>query len=145
MKKRKAAAYIRVSTDRQVGGESLSVQRKGIKQYCNANNIELVNEYSDEGISGGNVKDRHALLQCLNDGIQGKFDTLIVWNLSRFGRNARELLNNHDELKKHGITLISIKENLDFGNRYGSAMLGMFAIMAQLENDIRRETMYESK
>jgi site-specific DNA recombinase len=145
MKKRKAAGYVRVSSGKQVEGESLSVQRKSIEQYCKANNIELIEIYADEGISGGTVKDRPGLLQCLEHGTMGKFDTLIVWSLSRFGRNARELLNNHDELKRYEISLISIKENIDFGNRYGEAMLGMFSIMAQLENDMRRETMYDSK
>ena len=101
--------------------------------------------YADEGISGGSVKERLALLQCLHDGQDGKFDVLVIHRLSRFGRNARELLINHDELEKVGVSLRSISEGIDFGNKYGKAMLGMFAVMAELERDIIRETMLENR
>ncbi|EIM65489.1 recombinase family protein [Desulfobacter postgatei] len=141
----KAAGYIRVSSKEQVDGESLSTQRQSIKNYCKANGYKLVKIYADEGISGGTVKERHSLLQCLYDGQDGKFDTLVIHRLSRFGRNARELLNNHNELQTGGISLRSISEGIDFGNKYGKAMLGMFAVMAELERDIIREQMLENR
>ena len=141
----KAAGYIRVSSKEQVDGESLSTQRQSIKNYAKAQGWKLTDIYADEGISGGSVKERHSLLRCLQDGMDGKFNVLIIHRLSRFGRNARELLNNHDELSKAGISLRSISEGIDFGNKYGKATLGMFAVMAELERDIIRETMLENR
>lgn len=84
-------------------------------------------------------------MQCLDDGQNGKFNVLVIHRLSRFGRNARELLNNHDELSKVGTQLRSIGEGIDFGNKYGKAMLGMFAVMAELEREIIREQMLENR
>lgn len=141
----KAAGYVRVSSKEQVDGESLSTQRQSIKNYAKAQGWKLTDIYADEGISGGSVKERHALLRCLQDGMDGKFNILIIHRLSRFGRNARELMNNQDELSKAGISLRSISEGIDFGNKYGKAMLGMFAVMAELERDIIRETMLENR
>ncbi|MCK9229126.1 MAG: recombinase family protein [Syntrophales bacterium] len=143
--KKKAAGYVRVSSAEQVGGESLSTQRQSIKDYVKAQGWQLTEIYADEGISGGTVKDRHALLQCLYDGQKGKFEVLVIHRLSRFGRNARELLNNHDELSKAGVDLRSISEGIDFGSKYGKAMLGMFAVMSELEREIIREQMLENR
>ncbi len=141
----RAAGYVRVSSKEQVEGESLSTQRQSIRDYVKQQGWELTRIYADEGISGGSVKERHALLECLHDARIGMFNLLVIHRLSRFGRNARELLDNEHELQNAGIQLRSIKEGIDFGNRYGKAMLGMFAVMAELERDIIREQMLENR
>lgn len=141
----KVAGYIRVSTPGQVDEESLTTQRKSIETFAKQNNYTLVEIYADEGISGGSVKDRLALLRCMNDGQQGKFSKLIVPKLSRFGRNALELLNNYNELKAAGIELWSISEGIDFSSSYGNFMLTMLAAIAALERDIIRETTLENR
>ena len=118
-KKIKAAGYIRVSTLAQVKeGESIDTQRKSIEAFVKKENIELVQIYADEGISGGSVRNRHGLLQCLKDGLNGKFSVIIIYRLSRFGRNALELLNNYKELQRAGIQLRSISEGIDFSTFY---------------------------
>ncbi|MDV2503798.1 MAG: recombinase family protein [bacterium] len=141
----KAAGYVRVSSKEQTDNESLSTQRQSIKNFAKQHGWKLTDIYADEGISGGSVKDRHALQQCLHDGQDGKFDVLVIPRLSRFGRNARELLNNHEELQKVGIQLHSISEGIDFSNRYGKAMLGLLSVIGELELDIIRETMLENR
>jgi site-specific DNA recombinase len=141
----KCAGYVRVSTPGQVDEESLTTQRKSIETFANQNDYQLTEIYADEGISGGSVKDRHALLRCLNDGQAGKFKVLVVHRLSRFGRNALELLNNYKELKSAGIELRSISEGIDFSSSYGEFMLTMLAAIAALERDIIRETTLENR
>ena len=54
----KAAGYIRVSSKEQIGGESLSTQRKSIKRFARQQEWKLTEIYADEGISGGSVKER---------------------------------------------------------------------------------------
>lgn len=141
----KVAGYVRVSSKEQVDGESLTTQRKSITDFASKQGYELTEIYADEGISGGNVKDRHALLRCISEGQAGKFNILIVHRLSRFGRNANELLNNHMALKEVGIELISISEKIDFTSTYGGFMLIMLAAVAQLERDIIKETTLENR
>jgi len=144
-KKIKAAGYVRVSTPGQEEGESLSTQRKSIEAFAAKESLELVQIYADEGISGGSVSNRQGLLQCLYDGIRGKFSVIIIHRLSRFGRNALELLNNYKELQKENIQLRSISEGIDFSTKYGEFMLTMLAAIAQLERDIIKETMMENR
>jgi site-specific DNA recombinase len=141
----RCAGYVRVSSKEQIDGESLTTQRKSISDFAALNNYKLTEIYTDAGISGGSMKERLALLRCLQDGEAGKFSILIVHRLSRFGRNARELLENYEQLKQAGIQLRSISEGIDFSSHYGEAMLGMLAIIAQLERDIIRETMLENR
>ena len=141
----RAAGYARVSSKEQTDNESLSTQRQSIRNFVKNQGWKLMDIYADEGISGGSVKERHALLQCLHDGQNKKFDILVIHRLSRFGRNARELLDNHYELKEVGIQLRSISEGIDFDTKYGKAMLGMFAVIAELERDIITEQFLENR
>ena len=143
----RAAGYVRVSTPGQTveGKQSLNVQRESIRQFAKQHDYKLTEIYSDEGISGGSVKDRHALQQCLFDGQDGKFSLLIVHRLSRFGRNAGELIDNQKQLKNAGIELRSISEGIDFSTKYGKFVLGVLALVAELERDIITETMLEGR
>jgi len=145
MKPKKAAGYIRVSTYGQKENESLPIQTESIKKVAKAHGYKFTKMYADEGISGGTVKDRPGLQLCLEDGQEGAFDVLIVLSLSRFGRNAQELLQNLSLLKESGITLFSINEGIDFSTTYGKAMYGMFSVMAELEKDMIAERMLGGK
>jgi site-specific DNA recombinase len=141
----KAAGYVRVSGKGQIDNESLTTQRKSISDFAEHNKYTLTEIYADEGISGGSIKDRHDLLRCIYEGEAGKFSVLIVHRLSRFGRNAIELLENYKQLQKSGIKLQSISEGIDFSTKYGEAMLGLLSVIAQLERDIIREQMLENR
>ncbi|MBW1732524.1 MAG: recombinase family protein [Deltaproteobacteria bacterium] len=142
----KAAGYVRVSTPGQAQeGESLSTQRKAIKDYCKAQRWRLVDIYADEGVSGGSVKGRLGLERVFEGAEKGLFNVVVVHRLSRLGRNARDLLNNVDRLDKFGIGFRSIKESIDFSSAYGKAMLTMLAAIAELEREIIKETMLENR
>lgn len=139
------AGYVRVSSKDQIDGESLTTQRKSIADFAKLQGYKLTEIYADEGISGATSKDRPALLKCLNDAQNKKFNVLIIHRLSRFGRNASQLLENVETLNKSDVELRSISEGIDFSSTYGRAMLGMLAVIAQLEKDIIREQMLENR
>ena len=111
---KRAYAYLRVSTFIQVEGKSLEGQLKEIEAYCNAFNIKLEAVYSDEGKSGKSVQGRPEFRKMMAD-IEEKqeVDYVIVWKLSRFGRNARESLNSLELLQKFHVDLIAKEENID--------------------------------
>jgi DNA invertase Pin-like site-specific DNA recombinase len=141
----KAVGYIRVSTPGQAKeGESLRTQREAIERYAQDRGWELIEVYADEGISGAK-NNRPALNALLDDAKKKKFDFVIIHSLSRFGRNARELLNNNEILKNKEIKLHSIKDGIDYSTHYGQAMLTMLAAIAQLERDTIDEQMKENK
>ena len=143
---KKAVGYIRVSTVRQVKeGESLATQREEIENYAKRNLLDFIKIYTDEGLSGGSVKKRPGLKQLLHDAQNKEFDCVLINRLSRLGRNAMELLNNIELLKKVQVNVIFLKENIDDSNSYGKCMLTMLAAMAELEKDVSGEASVENK
>jgi site-specific DNA recombinase len=81
----------------------------------------------------------------IEDAKQGKFEVIIITKLSRFTRNAREYMNLSYELKNYGISLVSIKENIDSTALTGKMMAGFLALFAEWEHNIIKEQMHENK
>jgi len=146
IKQKKAVGYIRVSTIIQVKeGESLSTQRQQIVDYAKNKDWELDYIYSDEGMSGAKIEYRIDFKKLIEDAKQGKFEVVIFTKLSRFARNAREYMNLSYELEEYGITLVSIKENIDPTTRTGKMMAVILALFAEWERETIKEQMYENK
>jgi site-specific DNA recombinase len=145
----RVVAYIRVSSKAQADkGESLSTQLKDIEKYVKkqkGNGWKLIEVYVDAGISGASVEKQTDLKRLLADAEAKKFDIVIVHRLSRFGRNARELLNNVSHLDSKNIKFTCIKEQMDFSSPYGRAMLTMLAAIAELEREIIGEQTAENR
>ncbi len=144
-KKKRAAGYIRVSSIGQIENESLGTQRAKISNYCKSNRLKLFEIYADEGISGGTVSERIELKRALRDARNKNYDVLIVNDLSRFGRNARELLNNFEVLSDNGVELVSIKDEVNFSKPIGKTMLIMLSAIAELELTMIKERMSENR
>ena len=91
----KALGYVRVSTDEQVQGNGLTVQRQAIAGYCKAEGTTLVDVFADEGISGSNgLEHRVGLATALARLEAGDANCLVVYRLDRLARDyvLQELL-----------------------------------------------------
>lgn len=134
--RKKAYIYLRVSTYIQVEGKSLEGQQKEIEAYCQAYDIEVISVYSDEGKSGKSIQGRPEFQRLLRDiEEREEVDYVIVWKLSRFGRNARETLNSLEFLQKHRCNLISKEERLDSSDKNGKFMIALLSAMAEMERE----------
>ena len=80
----RAVGYYRMSTDRREA--SIRDQRTHVERFAAANGYELIGEYSDEGISGNPTGDRLQFQKMIADAASGRFQAMIVWDLSRLGR-----------------------------------------------------------
>ncbi len=107
----KAAAYARYSSDNQ-REESISAQLRHIREYCQRNDIQLVKIYTDEARSA-TTDDRPSFLQMVQDSSMGLFSAVIVHKLDRFSRDRYDSAFYKRQLKKNGVRLISVLENLD--------------------------------
>lgn len=133
--------YIRVSTQEQVEGYSLSEQETRLKAYCTARGWVVGNVYSDAGFSGGNTN-RPALQKLINDIKDKKLDTVIVYKLDRLSRSQKDTLTIIEDIFiKNDINFISISENFDTSTPFGKAMIGILSVFAQLERDTIKERM----
>jgi DNA invertase Pin-like site-specific DNA recombinase len=88
-RKRNAALYVRVSTD----GQTIENQVRELRQIAERRGWEIVETYSDAGISGAKGRDkRPGLDRMLNDAKRRKFDVVMAWAIDRLGRSLIDLL-----------------------------------------------------
>lgn len=119
-----AGLYMRLSQEDERQGESLSIenQRHILRKYAEENNIEVYGEYIDDGISGTTFN-RPEVQRLLDDAKTGVINTIIVKDLSRFGRNYIEVGQYLDYVfPAFGIRFIAIQDGVDTSNRDSSAM-----------------------
>lgn len=107
-----AVGYVRVSSDKQVKGESLEIQRIEIEKYCNSKGYELIELYDDKGWSGAKAE-RPAFQKMMLDARNGKFETVIVYDHSRFARDLTDTLVYVRELRNNGVEFIALRENIE--------------------------------
>ena len=81
-----------------------------LRKYAEFQDMEIVGEYSDEGHSGKNIKGRQEFMRMLNDIEDGKdgVDFVLVFKLSRFGRNAADVLSSLQLMQDYGVNLICV-------------------------------------
>ena len=143
-KKTKCYIYTRVSTAIQVDGYSLDAQKDKLRKYAEFQDMEIVGEYSDEGHSGKNIKDRQEFMRMLNDIEDGKdgVDFVLVFKLSRFGRNAADVLSSLQLMQDYGVNLICVEDGIDSSKEAGKLLISIIAPVAEMEREnIRLQTM----
>ncbi len=120
----KTGIYMRLSRDDDKAGESMSIehQRMILRKYVAEHGGEIVDEYVDDGWSGTNF-DRPEVKLMLSDAQSGKIDTILVKDLSRFGRNYIQVGQYIDYIfPAYGIRFIAISDNVDTADRSSTAM-----------------------
>lgn len=109
----RAALYMRVSTGRQAESDlSIPDQRHQLQAFCKAKGWEITAEFVDAGLSGTDDK-RPELQRLLDMATAGApFDVVLVHSFSRFARDHFALEYHVRKLRKHGIRLTSITQDL---------------------------------
>ena len=110
-----AAIYCRLSQDDGSLGESGSIQTQKaiLTQYCQEHHMEIVDCYCDDGWSGTNF-DRPAFQRMIGDIEAGRVNTVIVKDLSRFGREYAQMgLYIEHYFEEKGVRFLSLAENID--------------------------------
>ncbi|MEJ1118081.1 recombinase family protein [Phyllobacterium sp. CCNWLW109] len=120
-------AYIRVSSV----GQSLDVQRDKML----ALGIEQENIFEEK--RSGLDSSRPALKEALRFARKG--DEFIVSRIDRLARSASDLLNIVKELEAKGVTFKVLDQQIDTSTSTGKLLLGVLALIAEFETDIRKE------
>ncbi len=119
-----AGLYYRLSQEDERQGESVSIdnQRTMLRKYAEERGFEVYGEYIDDGVSGTTFQ-RPEVQRLLDDAKTGVINTIIVKDLSRFGRNYIEVGQYVDYVfPTFGIRFIAIQDNVDTANRDSGAM-----------------------
>ncbi len=136
-KKKRCYIYIRVSTSMQVEGFSLDAQREKLMKYASYQKMEVVREYCDAGKSGKNISGRPEFSRMLNDVANGfdDIDYILVFKLSRFGRNALDVLNSLQYIQDYGVNLICVEDGIDSSKDSGKLTITVLSAVAEIERE----------
>ena len=133
--KLRVAAYCRVSTDSDEQAGSYDVQVQHYTEYIGRNKEwELAGIYTDDGISGTNIKKREGFIEMIDDCMEGKVDMIITKSISRFARNTIDCLKYVRKLKEKNIAIVFEKENINTLEASGELLLTIMASLAQQES-----------
>ncbi len=131
----KAAAYCRVSTDKEDQLNSLENQKRYFHNYINLNPLwELVQIYADEGITGTSTKKRYAFRRMLKDAQNHSFELVLTKEISRFARNTLDSIYYTRKLKSLGIGVIFLNDNINTMDSDAELRLTIMASIAQEES-----------
>lgn len=135
-KAKRAALYLRVSTD----GQTTENQRLALEAVAERRGWAVARTYEDAGVSGAKGRDqRPGLDAAMKDATRRRFDVLMVWSVDRLGRSAAGVAAALDELQAAGVAIYADKEAVDATTPHGRAMLQMAAVFAELERAMIRE------
>ena len=138
MKKRtKCYIYIRVSTAMQVDGYSLEAQKDRLTKFAEFQDMEVVREYCDAGKSGKSITGRPEFTQMLQDIADDKdgVEYILVFKLSRFGRNAADVLNSLQYIQDFGVNLICVEDGIDSSKDSGKLTITVLSAVAEIERE----------
>ena len=142
--KTKVYTYTRVSTAMQIDGYSLDAQKARMKAYADFNGYQIVGEYEDAGKSGKSIEGRASFCKMMDDIKSGKdgVSYVLVFKLSRFGRNAADVLSTLQVMQDFGVNLICVEDSIDSSKDAGKLMISVLSAVAEIEREnIRVQTM----
>jgi len=134
---KRVALYLRASSNDQT--ESIDAQRMFLERYAADHDLEIVTEYEDFAKSGDSCNARNGLQQLMADAKAGKFDAVLVRQLSRLSRrNSFRSVKIVEPLLDAGVTIYSASEgDFDLSSPMGRMKLSWLAEMAHAENRSR--------
>lgn len=133
--KRKIVFYGRVSTEHEAQLSALENQMQWYDdQLKRHENWTLVNRYIDKGITGTMAKKRPAFMKMIEDAKKGGFDLIVTREVCRFARNTVDTLEYTRKLKKKGIEVYFVDDNIWTYDPDGELRLTIMAALAQEES-----------
>jgi DNA invertase Pin-like site-specific DNA recombinase len=129
---KRAAIYVRVSTDRQ----TVENQLRELRQIAERRGWEVVKEYGDAGISGSRGRnDRPGLDEMLKDAQRRRFDVVMAWAIDRLGRSLIDLLGTIQQL----VDLYLDQQAIDTTTPTGRLMFQITGAFAEFERSMIRQ------
>ena len=133
---KRAALYVRVSTDRQ----TVENQLRELRQIAERRGWEVVKEFDDAGISGSKGRnDRPGLDEMLKDAQRRRFDVVMAWAIDRLGRSLIDLLGTIQQLETCGVDLYLDQQAIDTTTPPGRLMFQITGAFAEFERSMIRQ------
>lgn len=118
-------------------GESIENQIKKCKEFIKFKfeiDPENIDIYIDEDFTGRN-ENRPKFQEMISKIKLGEINSIVIYQLNRFGRNARDIHNSMAMCEEHNCVMYSATEGFDTSTSFGRAIMGILASLAQLETE----------
>ena len=130
----KVALYCRVSTSTK--DQTTENQLRELTAYCDRMGYEVTKIYEDQ-ISGAKTREkRPAYNQLCKDAFLKRFDLVIAWDVSRFGRSLKEFVSFLADMDDRGIGVVAVKNGLDTSTSTGKMMMKMIGVMEEWNREM---------
>lgn len=127
--RRRAAIYIRYSSENQRDGYSVEYQEEECRKFLDSEGYSVDRVYVDEALTGRTAEKRTAFFELLADVRSGLYDAVAVYKFSRFARNLLEATLYRQQIEKHGARLLSAMERIDDTTPEGRMMRNIILAM----------------
>ena len=130
----KVALYCRVSTSTK--DQTTENQLRELTDCCDRMGYEVVKVYEDE-VSGAKTREkRPSYNQMCKDAFLKKFDTIIGWDVSRFGRSMKEFVSFIADMDEKDIGVIAVKNGLDTSSSSGRMMMKLIGVLEEWNREM---------
>jgi len=126
----KVAVYARVSTSKQ----NIAQQMAALVSFCQREGHDIFMDYIDKAVSGSQIN-RKGLDKMIEDGLLGRFDGIVVYDVDRIGRNWELGVFFEKFLTDTGIELISMRDNIDMQSANGRLNYRIKCVVAAFERE----------
>ena len=139
MQMKRAALYVRVSTDRQ----TVENQIARLTEIAGGRGWQIVQTFSDAGISGAKGRnERPGFDQMLKQAQRHRFDVVMVWAIDRIGRSLIDLLGTIQHLEACGVDLYLDQQAIDTTTPSGKLMFQVTGAFAEFERAMIRQRIH---
>jgi DNA invertase Pin-like site-specific DNA recombinase len=134
--KKRAALYVRVSTDQQ----TIAHQLESLRAVAERRGWQIVETYTDAGISGAKGRDKRPGLDAmLKDASRRRFDVVMAWAIDRLGRSLIDLLGTIQHLEAAGVDLYLDQQAIDTTTPMGRLLFQITGAFAEFERTMIRQ------
>jgi len=126
---KRIAIYARVSTSNQ----NTDAQEVECQNYAERCGYTVTGIYTDTISGTTGIDDRPELSRLLKDAFLKKYDAVVVYSIDRVGRSLKNCLEILEALKNHGVTFISLQQQIDTSSHMGQLIFNIFASLASYE------------
>jgi DNA invertase Pin-like site-specific DNA recombinase len=132
---KRVVIYARVSTEKQ----TLENQLSELREVASRNNWQIVDEYLEKVSGAKSRSERKEFDRLMKDSIRGRFDLIMVWDVSRLGRSLKNLVEFIEDIHEKNIDLYLHVNGIDTSTSSGRAMFAMIGVFSQFEREIIKE------
>src|SRR5262249_10254248 len=130
MVNKRAALYVRVSTDQQ----TVAHQLEALQAVAERRGWRIVETYTDAGISGAKGRDKRPGLDALlRDASRRRFDIAMAWAIDRLGRSLIDLLGTIGHLEAAGVDVYLDQQSIDTTTPMGRLLFHITGAFAEFE------------